>query len=344
MRTERIKWIDTAKGIGIIAVILGHLYVHKFSIALYAFHLPLFFFLGGYTLKTDRPFGTFLKKRVLSLLVPYIFAAAIICVFFFVRDCVMGNSQAIRYLLYNIKTVIIQKRKWSLWFLSVLFFLCVIYYPLHKRGPKTLTVATAILFALGLCYNKWIRTALPLNLDIVFVASPYFATGVLAKEYALVDKYILKTSGKKAGVLFAVNLVVAAAATWISYAVTGERLDLCYSELGVVPLTYIAALTAIAAIIYLCSCIEKHSRAISSIGANSFVYFAFHQQIFITLINDCVVKYGLFTSVITSKHIQVAISFVLTFVIVLITAGIIKLLEKSKHSFLLTGRKRYLPK
>ena len=46
---NRIKWIDNAKGCAIILVLLGHfLSCTKLTAIIYAFHMPLFFFLSGY--------------------------------------------------------------------------------------------------------------------------------------------------------------------------------------------------------------------------------------------------------------------------------------------------------
>ena len=76
--SNRIKWIDACKGIGIIAVVLGHLAISYNSTGFYAeystlldalirviysFHMPLFFVLSGYVfylsylMKTDNKGG-----------------------------------------------------------------------------------------------------------------------------------------------------------------------------------------------------------------------------------------------------------------------------------------------
>ena len=53
---KRIAWLDTAKGIGIILVVLGHsmspiltghMVMESLYKFLYMFHMPLFFFLSG---------------------------------------------------------------------------------------------------------------------------------------------------------------------------------------------------------------------------------------------------------------------------------------------------------
>ena len=44
---ERVHWIDIAKGLGIIAVVIGHIYNNQVIFKwLYSFHMPLFFFVA----------------------------------------------------------------------------------------------------------------------------------------------------------------------------------------------------------------------------------------------------------------------------------------------------------
>ena len=47
---DRQTWIDIAKGIGIISMLIGHTDA-AFQPIIYAFHMPLFFILAGYTIK-----------------------------------------------------------------------------------------------------------------------------------------------------------------------------------------------------------------------------------------------------------------------------------------------------
>ena len=63
------------KGIGIIAVVVGHshcpVYLHDI---IYSFHMPLFFILSGFLFK-EKYFNqkrTFLKKKIYSLYIPYV--------------------------------------------------------------------------------------------------------------------------------------------------------------------------------------------------------------------------------------------------------------------------------
>ena len=74
---KRIEYIDIARGIGILLVVMGHNdfaavspFMYK---VIYSFHMPLFFFLSGYFLNTAVGFWIFLKKRFNSLMKPYFF-------------------------------------------------------------------------------------------------------------------------------------------------------------------------------------------------------------------------------------------------------------------------------
>ena len=49
-KTKRLAWVDMAKGWGMLAIIVSHVFTgHTISRWLYTFHVPLFFFLSGFT-------------------------------------------------------------------------------------------------------------------------------------------------------------------------------------------------------------------------------------------------------------------------------------------------------
>lgn len=72
--SQRIQWIDIARGIAILLVVLGHCIGNledPVNRVILAFHMPLFFFLSGLCAKdTVEPINCFLKKKLLTLLVP----------------------------------------------------------------------------------------------------------------------------------------------------------------------------------------------------------------------------------------------------------------------------------
>lgn len=69
--TDRLAWLDAARGAGIVLVVAGHSFNDSaIRTPIFLFHMPLFFLLAGYTMKAE-PFGAQFAKRVCTLLVPY---------------------------------------------------------------------------------------------------------------------------------------------------------------------------------------------------------------------------------------------------------------------------------
>lgn len=65
------EWIDNVKGIGILLVVAGHIFPAPISGVIFMFHMPLFFFLGGFLLST-KPQLIFFKRKTSHLILPYI--------------------------------------------------------------------------------------------------------------------------------------------------------------------------------------------------------------------------------------------------------------------------------
>lgn len=83
---KRQYWIDYAKCIAILAVVLGHTYsfgnpIHAF---VYSFHIPLFFVISGYLTKAEKPKIAKLANR---LMLPYV----LICLLTYLLAAVKGG-------------------------------------------------------------------------------------------------------------------------------------------------------------------------------------------------------------------------------------------------------------
>src|SRR5690349_11209833 len=122
MSHGRTEWVDVAKGLGIIAVVLGHNPYLKNSEwktlhdALFLFHMPLFFFLSGWVHRVSSV-GVFFSKKWRTILVPYVFASLIFAAIAAkgdVTDFVRWAAAA----AYGIGDLMAQPH---LWFLPVLF-------------------------------------------------------------------------------------------------------------------------------------------------------------------------------------------------------------------------------
>ena len=80
---KRIEYVDVAKGIAILSVIVGHTFsaydpgslLNRF---IYSFHMPLFFILSGFFYR-PQDFKTAFGRKVKNLLVPYLIINAVRC-------------------------------------------------------------------------------------------------------------------------------------------------------------------------------------------------------------------------------------------------------------------------
>ena len=83
MPKERVLWIDIAKGVAMLAVVLGHTYLGGVPAhtIVYSFHVPLFFVLAGCTFRV-RPMAQVLRTSAKRLLVPYLVLCLITAVYF----------------------------------------------------------------------------------------------------------------------------------------------------------------------------------------------------------------------------------------------------------------------
>jgi fucose 4-O-acetylase-like acetyltransferase len=74
-QSVQVQWIDIAKGIGIILVVIGHFINNKYFGGLkeyiYWFHMPLFFIISGMLYRQRKSFSNFAAKRFKQLLIPY---------------------------------------------------------------------------------------------------------------------------------------------------------------------------------------------------------------------------------------------------------------------------------
>ena len=197
---NRIRYIDIAKGIGILLVVLGHNdmnayhpLLHRF---IYAFHMPLFFFLSGIFFNPDRDFITLFKKRFNGLIKPLIFTILLIygiSVLFGKMSFATAGGRLLKSLYMTGPYL-----NWvQLWFLPLLFLVNLYAYFFYKftRPIKNDWIRRGILLitlwigTLPLPYTWPLEITLfgkpltlygaPANVDLVLLAGFFF---ILARD------------------------------------------------------------------------------------------------------------------------------------------------------------------
>ncbi len=218
--SKRIEYIDIARGIGILLVVLGHNdfgYISPFGYkVIYSFHMPLFFFLSGYFLNVSIPFVEFFKKRFNTLLKPYLFT-----IFLIYATSVsfekMSFETAIRRIIKSLYGAG-QYIDWvQLWFLPNLFVVSLyafVFFVLFGKWNNryirwgalvaTLGISSFFLkdfypFTLSMFGKQYELFGLPFSLDLVLLSGFFFILGSevrqVTSEKTFENIYLLIGSG-----------------------------------------------------------------------------------------------------------------------------------------------------
>lgn len=206
---KRLHWIDAAKGIAILLVLIAHSEFWTFynsvpkcvPLSIFgslitlcsASFMPLFYFLSGYTYKKHE---RELQYRSSRLLIPYILWGLL---YLFISwygsystdssllsylTPVLGLAYA-RYSPYiaeygQLPTGIFPTGAEPLWFLPSLFMSYIFFYLLLKT--KELRIATIILYVIFTFLLSFTPILLPWSLDTAFAGALFIYTGFLARK------------------------------------------------------------------------------------------------------------------------------------------------------------------
>ena len=216
----RVPFIDVAKGIGIILVVMGHNdfelispFAHKL---IYSFHMPMFFFMSGIFFKPDIPFLNFLKNRFRRVLKPFL--AILLLIFFaslsFSKISLLVTVKRLIKAMYGSGYYI----DWvQLWFLPHLFavslFAYLFFKDVKRMHPDWLrwipimgSYIAGILsmkffwpFELNVLGMTFSLHGLPYGLDMVAVSGFFFILGYELKQVRqdawLANPYVFLLSG-----------------------------------------------------------------------------------------------------------------------------------------------------
>ncbi len=160
----RVLWLDVMKGLGMIAVVCGHLSSDRF---VYVFHMPLFFMISGFLMQVGRSDSvSYMRHSALRLLIPYF----VFLLLFFVPELLhamrKGNDIPGIELLYG--GTKLQGRLAVFWFITVLFVATNIFNALLFRRYLSPILFVGF-FCLGYVFS-YFRIDLPWGLQVVPMA------------------------------------------------------------------------------------------------------------------------------------------------------------------------------
>ena len=175
--TQRVLWVDVAKGICLALMVLGHYrgFPDGIKLWIYSFHMPAFFLLSGMLHRNVNSFPKFLIKKSRALLVPFIFWSGVMLVTSLVMNVPAGLSLidgVIQTFLWN------DPLSQPLWFLYTLFLTEIFYYPIQRMSNVNKVIVGGCLFLLGL-YFAGTGVELPLRIQIIPTTLGFYLMGNL---------------------------------------------------------------------------------------------------------------------------------------------------------------------
>lgn len=216
LEKRRIDCFDIAKGIGILLVIFGHLstdeqFARNF---VYAFHMPVFFFVSGLFAKEKSAFSECLKKSARTLYVPFAFAIAVDAAIIFAKKLV-GSGLDIKDFLFSFAIAAAGFKDPALntpvWFLLSLMVIRLIFCLISQIKNKTGFYITLGGFTAFCALTVMLFKSFSLPVQWVYVKSfagfCFYAAGFFLKRYVM--KFTVVFEGKKR--IFNVSCLIAAA-------------------------------------------------------------------------------------------------------------------------------------
>jgi fucose 4-O-acetylase-like acetyltransferase len=212
-RQIRLKYLDIAKGIGIILVMMSH--SCGFPIGGYyltAHYMALFFLISGCVYKSGRTLGNNVRNRLVQLLHPYIFYSVLLLIACIAIGRLQSFSDIVkaiegiiysRYCLYyplglDNNTYFSNIYNSAMWFLTAMFCSSVIFYLLieHCLENKNKLVITCVALITITCALSQIPVLLPWSIDTSFIGAFFMTIGcLLERKHYFERKFDVKYAG-----------------------------------------------------------------------------------------------------------------------------------------------------
>lgn len=248
---KRIEFIDLAKGICIILVVIGHCGVSKNIPGYEIVRMPLYFVLSGLFFKDYGSLLNFIIKKSNKILIPFLFFYFTgYIIFYAVKEYLPS------LLLTDAKGIfdIFNNRQFfngPIWFLLCLYWCNILFCCISLYINKDwLRIGISIIIG-GIGY--WLgdnKIFIPMFLDVAFTSFPFFVFGFYLKK----TKILISNRYDNYNMLFAIIL-------WgISFVMTrtfNYKFHPHYNEIYGLA-TYAISVFSVLSILFLCKAIKKY--------------------------------------------------------------------------------------
>jgi len=273
MNNNRIEFIDLAKGICIILVVIGHCGVNVSIPGLEIVRMPLYFILSGLFFKTYGSYINFTIKKTNKILIPFLFFYLIAYIIYyallFLTPQLLITEATGIFDIFNNR----QLFNGPIWFLLVLYWCGLIFAGiciLFKR--EIIRVCLVLLIgSIGL-YLGHKNILLPMFIGVACTALPFYCFGYYLKRTPLLyaNKY------DKYNIIYAIILYIS---SYFVSTIGWYRLAFLHNKVENIQLTYPLAILSVLCILIVCKSI-KSLPIISYFGRYSIIILCTHHLIY----------------------------------------------------------------
>lgn len=258
--TSRVEWVDVAKGVGIVLVVLAHAIPKNHVIWQFInqFHMPFFFMVSGYLYSTKNSWVKFVVRKIRTLWLPFVFTSILTrAVSIVIGKTLVGGIKSIvkMFLLLEAGPLL-----GAIWFIRVLFYAVIVYDLITRVSDKVLkeksevglSVLSVVMIVIG------ISIQLPAQGSVVLNSIAFIHLGKVLRNHRLIERIHILAAVVAIAMCFAISLI--------------NRTSYVGNTYTFPVLFVIAAITGSIGLMALCRCIYRNTlpfRGLLYLGRNS---------------------------------------------------------------------------
>lgn len=267
---KRIEFIDLAKGVCIMLVVMIHIGVPEYIPGLYAAKVPIFFVLSGLFFLRNGVREGYVGKIARTIALPFVLYYALSYAMFYaimlVRPAVLGTAAD-----SSIIDLFCQRQLFNgpLWFLVSLAEVELLFWLIWKyiRSEKIRAMVVFGFASIGFILSKF-DVFVPLWLDTSCVAALYFYFGILLSR----TDFVVEKSHPW-------RLAAVAAILYILFLIFPVEIQMSLNHYSSILLTIVSGTAVVGFILIVCKLVNRCA-FLTWIGANSLVILCTHHLLY----------------------------------------------------------------
>lgn len=265
MSKQRIQYVDIARGLAMICIVLGHLGEAQINRVVFTFHVPIFFLISGYFFREGADLKSLLKRQTQTLIAPYwltclaiIGLSMVFCEIF--TPEISSKKTAMDWVFASLygagnsyKEPFYIKQIGAIWFLLATFWAVLSMKLVLSLRKNMQPLAVLFFFGLGWLSAKWFW--FPASIQAGWCALLYVYIGYLCRKVKVEEVFPREIR------IFG---TVCAFVVWFCFIRDFQSFYLVRCDVGRGAVDIFGSLCACYCVIKISQFIEKHARRLSN--------------------------------------------------------------------------------